>query len=470
MSVREWKTSSTMWLVLLIPVVSLPGCGLLGVTSPSGDADGDGVRDALDQCSNTSEGTPVDTTGCPVTGNADTDGDGIPDSEDDCANTAASTTVDATGCAPQQLDGDGDGVSDALDECALTPVTVAVDDRGCPVSAPGTADGDDDGVPDDIDQCANTAVGADVDPNGCAASQLDTDSDDDGVPNDIDQCANTAVGADVDANGCAASQLDTDSDDDGVPNDLDQCANTAVGTDVDANGCPVTTPPPATGPAPVVLGTAGYFVILAKSGIDTVPNSVVTGDIGVSPIDSTAITGFSLILDASTTFSTSTQVTGMVFAADYTPPTPTNMTTAISDMETAYTDAAGRPTPDFTELGAGDISGLTLVPGLYKWGTGVLISTDVTLSGGADDVWIFQIAGGITQASASSVILTGGALPKNIFWQVFGAVAIDTNAHFEGIILCQTEITLSTGASINGRLLSQTAVTLDQSTVTQPAP
>jgi methionine-rich copper-binding protein CopC len=225
-----------------------------------------------------------------------------------------------------------------------------------------------------------------------------------------------------------------------------------------------------TGPAPVVLGTAGGFVILAKSGIDTVPNSVVTGDIGVSPIDSTAITGFSLTLDASTTFSTSAQVTGRVFAADYAPPTPANMTTAISDMETAYTDAAGRSTPDFTELGAGDISGLTLVPGLYKWGTGVLISTDVTLSGGSNDVWIFQIAGGITQASATSVILAGGALPKNIFWQVFGAVAIDATAHFEGIILSQTEIALATGASINGRLLSQTAVTLDQSTVTQPAP
>jgi len=146
------------------------------------------------------------------------------------------------------------------------------------------------------------------------------------------------------------------------------------------------------------------------------------------------------------------------------------MTTAISDMETAYTDAAGRPTPDFTELGAGDISGLTLVPGLYKWGTGVLISTDVTLSGGPNDVWIFQIAGGITQASATSVILAGGALPKNIFWQTFGAVALDTTAHFEGIVLSKTEITLATGASINGRLLSQTAVNLDQSTVTQPAP
>ncbi len=138
--------------------------------------------------------------------------------------------------------------------------------------------------------------------------------------------------------------------------------------------------------------------------------------------------------------------------------------------ETAYTDAAGRATPDFIELGSGQIGGLTLVPGLYKWGTNVLISTDVTLSGGASDVWIFQISGGITQASGITVHLAGGALAKNIFWQTFGPVALDTTAHFEGIIISSTEITLATGASVNGRLLSQTAVTLDSSTVVQPAP
>jgi hypothetical protein len=224
------------------------------------------------------------------------------------------------------------------------------------------------------------------------------------------------------------------------------------------------------GHQPVNLGTAGNFVILSKSGISTVPTSAVTGDIGVSPIDQTSITGFSETLDGTGTFSTSTQVTGKIYAADYAVPTPINLTTAVSDMETAYTDAAGRTLPDFTELGAGEIGGMTLVPGLYKWGTDVLITTDVTLNGGPNDVWIFQIAGGITQANGRSVILTGGALPKNIFWQSFGVVDLGTTAHFEGIILAQTAITLNTGATINGRLLAQTAVTLDSSTVVQPAP
>ena len=227
---------------------------------------------------------------------------------------------------------------------------------------------------------------------------------------------------------------------------------------------------PSAGLAPVNLGAAGTFAILAKSGISTVPTSAVTGDMGVSPIAATAMTGFSLILDSTGTFSTSSQVIGKAYAADYTSPTPANLTTAVSNMEAAYTDAAGRPTPNFTELGAGNISGLTLVPGLYKWGTGVLISTDVVLSGGPTDVWIFQIAGGLTQASGARVLLAGGALSKNIFWQAASGVVLNTTAHMEGIVLSQTGITLATGATVNGRLLAQTAVTLQSSTVTQPAP
>ncbi len=225
---------------------------------------------------------------------------------------------------------------------------------------------------------------------------------------------------------------------------------------------------PVNGPATVDLGAAGGFVILAKSGIDTVPASVITGNIGVSPIDSTALTGFSLTVDAGGTFALSTQLIGNAYAADFDSPTPANLTVAVGDMETAYTDAAGRPTPDFVNLASGELGGLTLVPGLYKWGTGVLISTDVTIAGGPDDVWIFQISGGITEASNVSVTLSGGALPENIFWQTAGAVALDTGAHLEGIVLSQTEITLATGATVNGRLLSQTAVTLNASTVTEP--
>lgn len=221
---------------------------------------------------------------------------------------------------------------------------------------------------------------------------------------------------------------------------------------------------------PVNLGAANQYAILAKSGISTVPPSAVTGDLGVSPIDSTAITGFSLILDSSGQFATSSQVTGKAYAPDYSTPTPGNLTTAIGDMQAAYTDAAGRTLPDHTELGSGNIGGMTLAPGLYKWSTGVTVPTAVTLAGGASDVWIFQIAGNLTLAGAKAVILSGGAQAKNIFWQVAGGVGVDlgTTSHFEGIILSQAGINLKTGAAINGRLLAQTAVTLDANTITAP--
>jgi hypothetical protein len=226
------------------------------------------------------------------------------------------------------------------------------------------------------------------------------------------------------------------------------------------------------GQSPVVLGTAGDYVILAKSGITTVPPSAVTGNLGVSPIDATAITGFSLILDSSGEFATSAQVTGKVYAANYASPTPANLTTAVSDMQTAYTDAAGRTLPDHTELGSGNIGGMTLAPGLYKWSSGVTIPTDVTLAGGPNEVWIFQIAGNLTMASATSMILSGGAQARNIFWQIGGGVGVDlgTTSEFEGIILSEAGINLQTGASITGGLFAQTAVTLDANTVTIPTP
>ncbi|MDP2944065.1 MAG: ice-binding family protein, partial [bacterium] len=135
------------------------------------------------------------------------------------------------------------------------------------------------------------------------------------------------------------------------------------------------------------------------------------------------------------------------------------------DMQTAYTDGAGRA-PSVTELGAGNIGGLTLTPGVYKWDTGVTIPTDVTLSGGANDVWIFQIAQNLNISSATKIILSGGAQAGNIFWVVAGQTTIGTTAVFNGNILDQTAIVLNTGATLNGRALAQTAVTLDANSVT----
>jgi hypothetical protein len=101
----------------------------------------------------------------------------------------------------------------------------------------------------------------------------------------------------------------------------------------------------------------------------------------------------------------------------------------------------------------------------------VLITTNVTLSGSANDVWIFQIAGDLTQEGASRITLEGGAQAKNIFWQVAGSagVALDTTVYFEGVILAEKGISLNTDATVNGRLMTQTAVTLDHNIVGEPA-
>lgn len=226
-----------------------------------------------------------------------------------------------------------------------------------------------------------------------------------------------------------------------------------------------TTANPPAGPALVDLGAAGSYVILAKTGITTTGVTAIVGDLGVSPIGATAITGFGLTMDVSNTFATSALVTGSVFASDYTEPTPTNLTAAVLAMQAAYDDAAGRLDPNELELGAGEIGGLTLVPGLYKWTTGVLITTNVTLDGAADDVWIFQISGAVAQAATAQVLLTGGARAENVFWQVAGAVAVGATAHMEGNVLAAGAISFAAGSSVNGKLMSQTAVTLDATTI-----
>jgi hypothetical protein len=218
-----------------------------------------------------------------------------------------------------------------------------------------------------------------------------------------------------------------------------------------------------TGQAPVSLGTAASFAILTKSGITDVFPSAINGNVGASPITGAAIH-----------LTCAEMLTGTIYTVDAAGPlpcrvtAPTLLTKAVGDMQIAYNNAAGRKTPNFTDLKGGKIGGLTLVPGLYKWHTGVLISTNVTLSGGPTAVWIFQIAGTLTQASATRVILKGGALPKNVFWQTSGAVAIGTTAHFNGVILAKTMIAMKTGASANGRLLAQTAVTLQKNAVKRP--
>ena len=232
-----------------------------------------------------------------------------------------------------------------------------------------------------------------------------------------------------------------------------------------------TTAAPGVGPAPVNLRTAGNYVVLAMSAISTVPSSAITGNVGLSPAAESYLTGFSQT-DA-TGYATSPQVTGFLYAATMAPPTNTNLTTAVADMQTAYTDAAGRASgtgAHLNLLGGNLTTPQTFAAGTYTWGSDLNISSNLTLTGGANDVWIFQISGNLALSSATNIVLTGGAQAKNIFWQVGGGsgATLGTTSKLAGIILSQTAVTMGTGATLNGRALAQTNIALAQNAITSP--
>jgi hypothetical protein len=241
----------------------------------------------------------------------------------------------------------------------------------------------------------------------------------------------------------------------------------------------------------VNLGDAEDYVILTKSGIFTPDghSSTITGNIGVSPIDAEAMTGFGLDLDSDGKFATSSQITVdgteyKAYASNYGGTTPADLTTAVGNMEVAYTDAAGRPIPGAARknvnggvIGDEDVlnggsENHPLTPGVFTFGTDVNILSDTYFDGGGDEssVFIIQISGNLMQAAGVDVELRNGALAKNIFWQIAGNVIVHEGAHMEGIILVFTDILFKTGSSLTGRVLSQTDCTLQEDTIiTQPS-
>jgi hypothetical protein len=155
---------------------------------------------------------------------------------------------------------------------------------------------------------------------------------------------------------------------------------------------------------------------------------------------------------------------------------PARLTTAKGDLTIAYNDAAGRtpvPTGDFLNPNSGNIGGLNLVPGLYKFDTTALITgSDVTLTGGPDDVWIFQIGTDLQVGSGIAVILAGGAQARNIFWQVGTSATLDTGSAFKGTILADQSITMNTTSTLEGRALAfagQVAFSGDGGSLPAPA-
>ena len=227
------------------------------------------------------------------------------------------------------------------------------------------------------------------------------------------------------------------------------CATTTTNTTSGAT----TTTMTGGGQAPVALGSAASFAVLAGSTATNTGASTVTGDLGVSP--GTAVTGFP-----------PGTVTGATHAGDAT------AAQAQIDLTTAFNDAAGRSVGAVTV--AGNLGGQTLTPGLYKSTSSLEISSgDLTLDAQADanGVFIFQMASTLTTTAGRQVILSGGAKASNVFWQVGSAATLGTTSVFKGTILADQSITLNTGATLDGRALARiAAVTLDANTITTQAP
>jgi hypothetical protein len=202
--------------------------------------------------------------------------------------------------------------------------------------------------------------------------------------------------------------------------------------------------------APVGMGSAKTFAVLAGTTVTNTGPSVISGDLGVSP--GTAVTGFPPGKVIHGTEQKATAVAGQ----------------AESDLTTAYNDAAGR-TPATTVTK--DLGGQTLAPGVYKAAKSLGLTGTVTLDahGNTNAVFIFQAGSTLLTASSSTVKLSGGAQACNVFWQVGSSATLGTDTTFVGSIMALTSATIQTGTTVEGRVLARNGqVSLDDNLITRP--
>ena len=241
-------------------------------------------------------------------------------------------------------------------------------------------------------------------------------------------------------------------------------------------------PPVFSNPTALTLGTAGTFVILGETGIttdNTGGNSSVTGNIGINPNGFGSMTGWGFTGVVGTTgakYNQSALVTGKIYSglvSDDSDPTTMSSSVAggaIFDMQTAYNAGAGATSDGTAGTVGGSLGGLTLERGVYSFTGGannVTVPTALTLCGGPTDIFIFQIPG--TLDVSADIILTGGALPTNVFWIVEGisGATIESGVNFKGILLSGFAINCKSGSAITGGLYAQSLVTLISDSVTQ---
>jgi Ice-binding-like len=196
------------------------------------------------------------------------------------------------------------------------------------------------------------------------------------------------------------------------------------------------------------LASAGNFGVLAGTTVTNTLATWITGQLGV--FSGTAVTGFP------------PGTSGVQHKGD------SVANTAQTDLTAAYTNAAAQPCPSTNNFANVDLSGKILVPGVYCQSTAPTLTGTLTLNGSG--IYIFQIGSTLVAGPGSKVVLTGGAQPCQIFWQVSSSATIHTTSQFVGNIMALTSIGMETGATLNGRALARNgAVTLDTNRIIQAA-
>jgi hypothetical protein len=208
----------------------------------------------------------------------------------------------------------------------------------------------------------------------------------------------------------------------------------------------------AAGPAPINLRSDASFVILATATTTTTGGGIINGNVGLSPTGSQGIPPGEI---------NGTIYNGGPIAAQ-----------AQTDLNSAIIAASPAQLPGGINAGA-ELGGQTLVAGVYKSPSGAygITSVDLTLNGGPNDVWVFQMASTLTVGVGRHVILTGGAQAGNIFWQVGSSATLGTSSVFEGTIMAYASVTMNASSTIDGRALAQTgAVTFNGTSGSLPIP
>jgi hypothetical protein len=191
----------------------------------------------------------------------------------------------------------------------------------------------------------------------------------------------------------------------------------------------------AAGPAPIDLRSAVHFTILATSTTTTTGGGIINGDVGLYPAGSQGIPP--------------AQINGTIYNGD---PVAAQ---AELDLNAAYNAASPAALPGGSNVGA-ELSGQTLPGGVYQSPSGAYgINGDLTLQGGPNDVWVFQMASTLTVGVGGRVLLTGGAQARNVFWQVGSSATLNSSSVFEGTIMVYASITMNSSSTLDGRALAQ---------------